>query len=66
MKCNSQSIRRKEIYKELHPETKHGAMGGGYKGKGVRRKTEDPETGSLVSFVQDTSEKTKKRSYEAD
>jgi len=48
--------RRQEIYEELHPDTKNGAQGGGKKGKGTKRKTEN----DTMSFSQDTAAKTGK------
>lgn len=40
--------RRKELYEKAHPETKHGASGGGKKGKGTKRKTEVSESDTSV------------------
>ena len=48
--------RRKEIYLELHPETKKGAQGGGKDGKGTRVRTESDN----MSFSDDTASKTGK------
>ncbi|MEO5334106.1 MAG: ParB N-terminal domain-containing protein [Magnetococcus sp. YQC-5] len=51
--------KRKELYEERHPETKHGACGGGKDGVGTRTRTEDEAPASSVpSFAQDTAAKT--------
>jgi phage N-6-adenine-methyltransferase len=52
-----QLIERKDIYEDLHPETKHGANGGGRAGKGTKTKTEDPDSGSSVAFIDDAADK---------
>ena len=49
-----QLSRRKAIYLELYPETKHGAQGGGNKGIGTKEKTEN----GTVPFSVDTANKT--------
>lgn len=48
--------RRKDIYLELYPDTKNGAMGGGNSGLGTKEKTEN----DTVSFSVDAASKTGK------
>ena len=57
--------RRKQIYLELHPETKRGTAGG--KASGSSRRGEE-RTNDNVTFVQDTATKTgrSRRSVERD
>lgn len=56
---SEQLARRKALYEAKHPETKHGALGGGRSGKGTRTKTELAESAtSVTSFSEDTSAKT--------
>jgi 16S rRNA G966 N2-methylase RsmD len=65
LECAEQTAERKGIYLAKHPETAHGAQGGGKGGKGTRRRkgTEDAESASSVkvsAFTVDTAEKTGK------